>query len=312
MTTKTKYLIPLCLLACIAAAVALFSGISRSSEQQQLEYITNFYENHLSRPWNARSNILPIGVFYSKEADELITRNARLCLKLARSDEICGYGANTDIFLNAQEIDPALSFETSRFKAVASGRNMVDISFNVYPKLGDFYNRSIRYVFKKEAGGWRVDDVLFADETGFSPAHSMRYWIKQENDVRLAEAADLSGIVRWVFSFLSDTDMMTRAERFMTDPVEICGTNGRCELVAKDAGDGKLRAAIEALHQGYYDGDPQKFIDTEAFLPKNTPASDRKPVRVDAFDFIFTDDAWWIRKIDLRRLTAHPAASRKT
>lgn len=302
MNPKSKTISALGLIFCAAAVAAAVSQYkAKTDEQQQVEFITSFYKNYLARPWRGRSNNLPIGFFYSTGADALLTKNAMLCEKLSRGDEICGYGADADIFLNAQEIDPDLTFAKTRFRAVASGKNTVDVSFNVYPALGEFYDRSIRYVFVKETAGWRVDDVFFAEDGRFPAAQSMRYEVNEEIEAVLARARDIVDVVRWVFTYLGQTDMLARAERFVTDRIAVCDVAGRCVSITKGEGDVKLRQAMKALHRAYDTGDTGGAIGWSALLPKLDP-QEGKTVQVDAFDFTFRDKAWWITKIDFARL----------
>jgi hypothetical protein len=301
MSPKRKTLLALGLALCAAVAAAALAYQAKSDEQQQVEIITSFYENYLARPWRGRSNNLPIGFFYSKGADALITKNAILCEKLSRGDEICGYGADADIFLNAQEIDPDLTFVKARFRVVAAGKNTVEVSFNVYPELGEFYERKIRYVLVKETAGWRVDDVFFEDDGRFPANRSMRYEINEENEAVSARARDISEVARWVSTYLGRADMLARAERFVSNPVQVCSAAGRCESVTKGEGDVKLRHTMEALHRAYHVDDSDSMIELGEFLPRSEPL-DGETVQVDALDFSFRDQAWWITKIDLGRL----------
>lgn len=302
MSARHKFLLASSLTVCAVAIALALSYQAPSAEQQQAEFITQFYKNYLSRNWRGRSNSLPIGYFYSKEADELITRNTLLCETLSRGDEICGYGADGDVFLNAQEIDADLTFTNAHFEAKASNKNTIDVSFNVYPALGKDYDRKIRYVFVKEGTGWRVDDVFFDDNGRFPVNLSMRYEINEENENVLARARDIVEVARWVSIYLSQSDMLARAERFVTNPVQICGARGTCESVTKRTGDVKLRDTMEALHQAYHIDGAEAIVDFSEFIPKKILAVEGKTVQVGALDFTFHDNAWWITKIDLGRL----------
>jgi hypothetical protein len=300
--SQEKNLFPLTLVLCVVATTMAWGYRPKSDEQQQVEFIANFYKNYLSQAGTRRTNNLPAGFFYSKGADAMITTNGHLCDKLSRGDEICGYGTNGDIFLNAQEIDPDLTFEKAGFQAVVAGKNTIDVSFNVYPELGEFYDRKIRYVLAKEDAGWRVDDAFFEDDGGFPVKSSMRYEINQENAAVLFRAGHIFEVARWVFTYLSHEDMLARAERFAAMPVQICSEDGSCESITMGKGDVKLRRTMEALHQAYYLGYSDNTTDLSDFLPKEEPVMEGKTVKVDALDFTFQNNAWWITKIDLGRL----------
>ena len=302
MDAKKKLIVGCTLVASVAVAAGALRHQEESDERGQVEFITNFYRNYLSQPYTNRTDRVPAGFFYSKAADALIDENRRLCEKLSRGDEICGYGADSDSFLDAQEIDPALTFDKARFRATVSGRNLVDVSFNVYPELGSYYDRTFRYVFVKEGGGWRVDDVLYGDGGRFAADRSMRHEVSEENAAVRARARDFFEVLSWVSIYVSQEHMLDRAERFVTDPVSICSDAGSCELVRKGKDGGRLRETVEALHRAYRTDDPNGIRELKEYLPKPVKIIKGSPVNVDALELTFQDNAWWISKIDLRKL----------
>lgn len=286
----------------LIAATAMLAHRAWSEKQQQTDLLTNFYKEHLNRPEKRTPSQLPTGSFYSQELEALIAANGQLCDSLSRGDEICGYGADGDVFLQSQEGAPDLDFYKSGFKAVRSSDGMVDVSFNVYPEQGEFYARRLTYVLIREPNGWRVNDVLFAD------GGSMRQEIRRENDAILASASELADAATWVFHYLGNEDAIERAERFIAFPVQVCDEYGIC--VAMKRGDTRVRLALDALHSAYYGHD---HSGTEAaavmdlgFLPKagQVAPGQGKVVALDALDFTYQNKAWWITKIDLRRRKA--------
>jgi hypothetical protein len=289
-----KYVLPLCLALFVIGISALMAEKAWSEKQQQLNLITDFYKDHLSRPEYRPPSQLPAGSFYSRELEALVDANSHLCDSLSRGDEICGYGADGDVFLQSQEIAPGLDFEKSGFKAVRSDENTVDVSFNAYPEMGEAYARRIKYVLVKEQAGWRVNDVLLA------AGRSMRQELKRENEAILADARELAHAAAWVFHYLGNPDAIERAERFIAFPVQICDEYGVCAAMKRD--DTRLRFALEALRSAYYGHDVPISPDL-GFLPKagQVAANDGKVVDVDALAFTFQNTAWWITKIDLRR-----------
>ncbi|WP_167759778.1 hypothetical protein [Massilia horti] len=299
MQAKKKYLLTFSLLLCVVAAMMGFSYYVKARDREQVEFITSFYKNYLSMPETQQGYyVIPPGSFYSKGAEARIETNAKLCGTLSRGDEICGYGADYDVFLDAQEIDPKLSFEKAGFKAVVSGKNTVDVSFKVYPEYGADYDRKMRYVLVKENSSWRVDDVLVAEKGRFSERNSMRNEIEYENQHILEEAREISEAATWVFSYLRDADMLDRAERFVAFPVQLCSAVGTCQTLQK--GDTRLRQTMLALHKAYYKGDSDTTV-LDGYWPK--PGLERveqgKVIKLDAFNFTFQGKAWWITKIDL-------------
>jgi hypothetical protein len=289
MKLNKKYLLPAGLALFVIAIAALLADKAWSEKQRQLDLITDFYKDHLSRPESRQASQLPSGSFYSRELEALVDANSLLCDSLSRGDDICGYGADGDVFLQAQEVAPSLDFERSGFKASRSADNIIDASFNVYPDMGDSHARRLRYVLVKEPHGWRVDDVLFDD------GDSMRQQLQRENELVKARARELADAAGWVFNYLRNEEALDRAARFIAFPVQVCDQYGACAAMRRD--DAGLMQALDALADGGID---------MGSLPKpgEVTASDGKVVAVGAFDFTFQTKAWWVTKIDLGRVTA--------
>jgi hypothetical protein len=289
MNINKKYLLPAGLALFVIAIAALLADKAWSEKQRQLDLITEFYKDHLSRPESRQASQLPAGSFYSRELEALVDANSLLCDSLSRGDDICGYGADGDVFLQAQEVAPSLDFERSGFKASRSADNIIDASFNVHPDMGESHARRIRYVLVKEAAGWRVDDVLF------DGGASMRRELQRENEQVKARARELADAAGWVFNYLRNEDMLDRAARFIAFPVQVCDQYGACAALRRD--DAGLMHALDALADGGIDMD---------LLPKpgQIAPSEGKVVAVGAFDFTFQTKAWWVTKIDLGRAAA--------
>ncbi|MRW90401.1 hypothetical protein GJ699_10435 [Duganella sp. FT80W] len=287
MKIEKKRLLPLGLGLFVFAIAALLADKAWSEKQQQLDLITDFYKDHLARPEARQASQLPSGSFYSKELEALVDANSQLCFSLSRGDDICGYGADQDVFLQTQEASPTLDFDRSSFRVSRVGDNVVEASFNVYPDMGTAYDRQIRYVLVREDDGWRVDDMLLPQ------GRSMRAEIQQENDAILARARDLGDTAGWVFNYLGSEDMMDRAARFIAFPVQVCDPYGACAAMKRD--DPRLMQALDAL------GDSSPNL---PLLPKSgdVEATDGKVVAIGGLDFTFQNRAWWVTKIDLRRL----------
>jgi hypothetical protein len=289
MKIEKKSLLPLGMVLFVLAIAALLADKSWSEKQQQLDLITNFYKDHLARPESRQASQLPPGSFYSKELEALVDANLQLCDSLSRGDDICGYGADGDVFLDTQEVSPSLDFERAHFNVTRSGENTVDAGFNVYPDMGAAYERHIRYVLVKEESGWRVDDMLYGE------GRSMRQELQQENEAVLARARELADAAGWVFNYLGNEDMLDRAVRFIAFPVQVCDQYGVCTAMKRD--DQRLLQALDAL------ADSSTGSGAASFLPKpgEVTASEGKVVPVHALDFTFQNKAWWVTKIDLRR-----------
>jgi hypothetical protein len=298
---QKNYFASLGFLLCVAAAAMGLGYRMRTPEQEQIGFITGFYQNYLALPEMKRAEyLLPPGSFYTKSAEGLLAENGRLC-RLLRNDDICGYDADWDMLLHAQEIDPKLTFAKAGFRVVVSGKNTVDVCFNVYPEYGADYDRNIRYVLVRENGGWRVDDVFSGDGGRFPVKESMRYEINAENQRVQREAGEIAEAAVWVFSYLREADMVDRAERFVAFPIKVCSESGNCETLQQ--GDARVHDTMLALHEAYYRGDSDTTV-LEGFLPQpgQVRGEQGKVVQLDALEFTYQGQAWWITKIDLRDL----------
>ncbi len=97
----------------------------------------------------------------------LIEKNKEVCKRKAGTD-ICGFGADEDIYLDSQERDPKLTFKTAHFSASESKSGEVEVHFNVYPSIkdkGGYYKRKIVFKMMKEADRWVVDDIFYGGKS---------------------------------------------------------------------------------------------------------------------------------------------------
>jgi hypothetical protein len=297
MKFRKEYLLPIGGVLFVIGASVLMANKAWSEKQQQVDIVRNFYRDHLARPEYRAPSQLTSGSFYSQELEALVDANSHLCDSLSRGDDICGYGADGDVFLQSQEVSPRLTLDKAGFKAVRSEEGTVGVSFNAYPEMGEAYARQIRYLLVRQPAGWRVNDVLFSN------GRSMRDELKRENEAILADARELASTAAWVFHYLGNADAIERAERFIASPVQVCDEYGACATMKRD--DTRLRFALEALRSIYY-GHDEAITPDLGFLPQagQVTASDGKVVEVGALAFTFKNTAWWITKIDLRRPAA--------
>lgn len=154
----------------------------------------------------------------------------------------------------------------------------------------------------KENSRWRVDDVFSEDNGAFLAKNSMRYEINEENRRVLDQARDISEVLGWIFIYLSQTDMLDRAERSIAFPVQICDKSGSCQVIAKQ--NPKLQQTLGILHRAYYEGGSDDTTRWSKFFPTANPERlvEGTTVQMDALELTFKGRAWWITKIDLGAL----------
>ncbi len=93
-----------------------------------------------------------------------VKKNKEICAQYASGP--CGWGADGDEYLDAQEYEANLSYESSGMSIAEIGPNLFQVTLNVYPSVkdaGDYYQRTIIYKMVNENGAWVVDDVMYAD-----------------------------------------------------------------------------------------------------------------------------------------------------
>ncbi|MFZ4715232.1 MAG: hypothetical protein ACOYL6_16030 [Bacteriovoracaceae bacterium] len=133
-------------------------SLLKTPEQKVIE---DFYRGYFVD--KSRLNHLP----FSKSFNQLVSKNAKICEKYAGTD-VCGWGADGDLYLHAQEYDPNLSFENSKFQIEQSKSGLVVVRFNIYPSItdaGNFYDREFQFVMIQEEGKWVVDDMIADGES---------------------------------------------------------------------------------------------------------------------------------------------------
>lgn len=104
---------------------------------------------------------------FSRSFRALQKEDTAACKKFAGSD-ICGFGADGDVYLDAQDFDPKLTYASAGFKATEAEPGKVTASFNLFPNdkaSGDENKRTIVFAMVKEKGAWVVDDILTRGES---------------------------------------------------------------------------------------------------------------------------------------------------
>jgi hypothetical protein len=156
----------------------LFLTTYASADTESAEKtIYNFYNSYFS-DLNKKDNASSIELPYSTSFNKLISHNKELCNSFP--DEICGWGADGDVYLDAQDYDEKLSIENSQFKINESPSNTINVSFYLFPseKSAQDNQRHISFKMVYEHNKWVVDDIIYNRDT------SSREQINNENKLR--------------------------------------------------------------------------------------------------------------------------------
>ena len=160
-------------------------GIAFANTRQtldQVSFITRFYRCYLDyqklkhpKEQSAEKFCLSQYPLFSQDAQKLLNANQEACLPF--KGEVCGFGANADMFLDAQDFDDKLNFKNSGFKAHQVSKDTVEVEFLLFPnRAADKEARRIQFQMTKDRTGWRVNDIIYknGNET------SMRKLIENE------------------------------------------------------------------------------------------------------------------------------------
>lgn len=141
-----------------------------------LQTVESFYKSYLNYNFRETPDVSPPTIKMSKAFEQAIKENAEICRNY--STGVCGFAADGDEYLNAQEIDPSLTYENSGIKFREIENNTIEVKLNVYPsekKNTEYYTRTIIFKMIKEGDDWVADDILYDDED------SSRDYMETEN-----------------------------------------------------------------------------------------------------------------------------------
>lgn len=126
--------------------------------------IQHFYQQYLGYSYVKTPNLEPPKLTFSKSFNQAIAKNLAICEKYVEG--ICGWAAEGDEYLNAQESDPNLNYKNSGIKFTEISPNVIQVKLNVYPSeenTDGYYLRTITYKMIQENGAWVADDIMYDD-----------------------------------------------------------------------------------------------------------------------------------------------------
>lgn len=259
------------------AAVVLAAPLAASAAPDTgIAFITGYYQHYLSMKSRAA---FPIEQYYSRGLRALVAENTKVCATLARGDDICGYGANGDVVLDAEEEEPGLNFRRSAFEAHRVRQDWIEVSFALWPGKPEMPRHRLRYRLAREGRALRIDDVLTERDGKFVAEHSMRGLIALENANVRKGAAGLAEAMQWTYIYIQGRQA-DRFARFAQFPLRVCEAERSCVSYAR--GDRRIVQVVARLQQAYQGKDG--------------------PNPTGALTFALRDGAWWVTAIDLARL----------
>lgn len=144
---------------------ALCSSVTfASGRKTAVDSVRDFYRRYLGDGDSKLPKTPPPTIALSKAFFAELAKTKAICNKYGEGP--CGWGADGDKYLDAQEIDPILNYSNSRITISENAPGAVQVKLNVYPSArdaGDAYDRTITYMMVVEHGSYVVDDVAYAD-----------------------------------------------------------------------------------------------------------------------------------------------------
>jgi hypothetical protein len=281
----------------VAASAAPAASAASPRDGTPLAFIGSFYRDYFADPAAARKRHVEGGRFYSPGLLKLMAANRAACAKVARQGSQCGWNADGDEFLHAQERDRTLTLASSGFAARAAGARAVDVRFLLYPDQADTL-RAMRYRLVRHGGQWRVDDVIDQEQGGYPAKNSLRHAIAAETRYVNADTLDAGEAANWLNVFVDDENVASFA-RFAVFPLTVCASEGGCLPYREN--DARLPALVKALKLRYFDkGVVRPTLPARSEEVPGTPR-EGSVVRNGPFEFSFRRGLWSLQRVDLRR-----------
>lgn len=141
--------------------------------------LTDFYHAYLDAS-SQRTSTRP-SLPFSRDLQARMNDNKAMCQALAEGD-VCGWNADSDPYLAAQDYDDDLNFKNSGFAVEALPNQVFRTSFNIAPSAANAGDTQIDYPMIVEDGRWVVDNIIYHDRMTGTP-YSLRDMMAQERDL---------------------------------------------------------------------------------------------------------------------------------
>lgn len=149
----------------ILVAICANLSVAQAADQSAaVNTVQDFYKRYLASDFSKMPTKARPKIALSKAFAKEIKRSDVDCKKYGEGP--CGWGADGDEYLDAQEIAPDLSYSNSGISIKEISLGTVQVKLNVYPSeksAGDYYNKTITYKIIVENGKYLVDDMAYSD-----------------------------------------------------------------------------------------------------------------------------------------------------
>ncbi|MEI6729649.1 MAG: DUF3828 domain-containing protein [Pseudomonadota bacterium] len=146
----------------------LFVASANAQEElTAIQTIDNFYREYLDYKYDpTKPDIKAPNPIFSKSFNNALAESKSLCDKYANG-EICGWAADSDPYLNAQDQEDNLTYEKANVKISEPIKGTIKVTFNLFPSGNNTVLNTVIYKVIKEDNIWVIDDLIdVADEPG--------------------------------------------------------------------------------------------------------------------------------------------------
>ncbi|TXI95979.1 MAG: DUF3828 domain-containing protein [Burkholderiaceae bacterium] len=158
-------------------SAAQTSTTQTPQQSEALALLTQFYTDYLNLNIHTNPNAKVPSLPFTRAFNNELRKNKLLCRK--HQDEICGFAADGDPYLDAQDFSDGLNAKNARLKLDllskenAKNKALIRVHFFLFPD-SNTDERNLLYRLKYEEGTWRVDDIIYG------PNSSARQQIRDE------------------------------------------------------------------------------------------------------------------------------------
>ncbi|RYY74301.1 MAG: hypothetical protein EOO52_15730 [Gammaproteobacteria bacterium] len=176
--------------------LGLLANISFGKESPSaLQTVDDFYKKRLNFSHQPHADVPPPTIAFSKAFQTQIAKSEKVCESY--STGICGWGAEGDEYLYAQEYDSLLSYENSGIKFKEIAKNTIEVKLNIYPSEREDTESNIRtiiFLMIKEGDNWVADDILYGMDSSsrkFLESESAYYIENPDPDSKMGKVKQL-------------------------------------------------------------------------------------------------------------------------
>lgn len=264
----------------------LFSSFlyATSDQQEKIKTVTDFYTRYLNQEYEQGWPSI-----FSSRLKKALDENIEDCRKYVRNGNICGYTADGDILLNAQDYSETLTFSNSNFSAIAKPDNLISVSFILFPEYPeDAGDRELSFNMAKENNQWKIDDI---ESSAYVSMDAEKAALIEYNQSLENALNDLQ-----ITFELTDNKQF---ELFLNDQTKICIAKS-CKVINPESISGIFQKIFDKYYRktGEYTVEPKQPLYPQPVRKFPTP-KEGDTADVGIFSWVYKNNLWIITEINL-------------